>query len=82
MRNERRMKEVFAETAARFGISEAEVAMEIELAACAAIITAYRNNDQETIARWEKIPRQGIYPSAADIIEYCSDELSQMEAEG
>jgi len=75
MQEMRRANAAMTEAAKEFGVTEREVAMGIELAACDAIITAYRNQDRKTLELWERIPRSGAYPSAYEIIVYLGNEI-------
>lgn len=75
MQEMRRVNAAITKAAKKFGVTEKEVAMGIELAACDAIITAYRDQDKKTLELWERIPRSGAYPSAYEIIAYLGNEV-------
>lgn len=63
------------ELAKQQGVTVAEVMADIDECINEAIVTIKRNNNQEVMERWKKIPCIGEIPTAVEFVAYLGEEL-------
>lgn len=73
-----RAHKAIRQIAEREGISEAQVAADMEHAMEEARKAAYRSGDPKKIALWESICRDGKIPTAYEFVEYFSNFIQNM----
>ena len=65
------------QTAQKEDTTVEEVIQQIELSIMEAILNAAENQDWNTLERWRRIPCTGDFPTAAGLVAYIAETLSQ-----